>query len=103
MAKNNSQGGLKERIRLDVKLPRQHKVIMLNDDFTPMDFVVSVLVNIFKKEPAEANALMLAVHHEGQAVAGIYSLDIAMSLSNRTMQVARAAGYPLRTRVEPED
>lgn len=102
MAKNNSQSGIKERVALRVKTPRKYKVILLNDDFTPMDFVVMVLTQIFRKSEAEATAIMLEVHHKGQGVAGFYTLDEALTRSNRAMQWARDEGFPLRVKCEPE-
>ncbi len=90
--------GVKERIK--VKRPQQYQVVMHNDDFTPMDFVVDVLKTIFDKEPAEAMALMLAVHHGGKAVVGVYTYDIAVSKAEKTMALARGQGYPLRCSTE---
>lgn len=82
--------------------PRKWKVILLNDDYTTMDFVVSVLVSIFGKNRVEAERLMLAVHHQGRAVAGIYVRDVAESLADQVVRKARAAGFPLRCTLEPE-
>lgn len=102
MAKNDSQSGVKERTGLRVKTPRKYKAILLNDDFTPMDFVVMILTSIFKRTTADAEAIMLQVHHNGQGIAGVYSLDEAMTRSHRAMQMARDEGYPLRIKCEPE-
>ena len=77
MAKEQSQ--IKERQRTNLKEPRRYKVIIYNDDFTTMEFVVMILVQVFLKSEEEANALMLQVHHS-----------------------AREQGYPLRLTVEPE-
>lgn len=97
-----TQGGIKELIKLKVKEPRKYKVIFINDDFTPMDFVVMVLTQVFRKSEVEAEAIMLAVHEKGQGMVGVYTLDEAMTRSNQTMQMARAEGYPLRVKCEPE-
>lgn len=102
MAQKENQGGVKERTDLRVKTPRKYKVILLNDDITPMDFVVDVIHIIFKKKISDAKALMLAVHRQGQAVVGLYTLDEALTLSNQAMQWARDEGYPLRAKCEPE-
>lgn len=91
--------GVKERINL--KEPQQYQVIMHNDDFTTMDFVVEVLKSVFGKEPAEALALMLAIHHSGKAVVGIYTYDIAASKTAKAMHIARTEGFPLRCTYEP--
>lgn len=91
--------GVKERIK--VKEPQQYQVVMHNDDFTTMDFVVDVLKSVFGKEPPEAMALMLAIHHSGKAVVGVYSYDIAASKAEKAMQWARQEGFPLRCTTEP--
>lgn len=102
MAQKDTQGGIKERTRLRIKTPHMYKVILLNDDFTPMDFVVAILTNLFRLDIAHANAVMLQVHHQGKGIAGVYTLDRALTLSNQAMQQARDNGYPLRLKCEPE-
>jgi ATP-dependent Clp protease adaptor protein ClpS len=77
-------------------------VIIYNDDFTTMEFVVTVLVQVFLKSEEEAEALMLQVHHSDKAVVGIYSYDIAVSKMRKATSMAREQGYPLRLTVEPE-
>ena len=91
--------GVKERVK--VKEPKQYQVVMHNDDFTTMDFVVDVLKSVFGKEPSEAMALMLAIHHVGKAIVGVYTYDIAASKAEKAMQLARQEGYPLRCTIEP--
>jgi ATP-dependent Clp protease adaptor protein ClpS len=98
MAKEQSQ--LRERQRMDLKEPRRYKVIIYNDDFTTMEFVVKILVQVFLKSEEEANALMLQVHHSDKAVVGIYSYDIALSKANKATRMAREQNYPLRLTVE---
>ena len=73
------QTGIKERQRVDLREPRRYKVTIYNDDFTTMEFVVKVLVEVFFKSEAEAEALMLKVHHSDKAVVGIYTYDVATS------------------------
>ena len=97
-----TQGGVRELIKLKVKEPRRFKVIFINDDFTPMDFVVMVLTQVFHKSGVEAEAIMLTVHEQGQGIVGVYTLDEAKTRSNQAMQMARAEGYPLRVKCEPE-
>ena len=101
MGKEQSQ--LKERQRIDIKEPRRYKVIIYNDDFTTMEFVVMILIQVFFKSEEEAQALMLQVHHSDKAVVGIYSYDIAVSKANKATKMAREQGYPLRLTVEPEE
>ncbi|MFC6617123.1 ATP-dependent Clp protease adaptor ClpS [Deinococcus radiophilus] len=88
--------------RTQTQKPRLWRVLLLNDDYTPMDFVVDVLVGHFRRSEAEAQVIMLAVHHKGQGVAGIYTRDIAESKVTQVTGEARAAGYPLRLLAEPE-
>ena len=97
------QSGLKEWQRIDLKEPRRYKVIIYNDDFTTMEFVVMILKQVFFKSEEEAQALMLQVHHSDKAVVGIYSYDIAVSKANKATSMAREQGYPLRLTVEQEE
>ena len=101
MAKEQSQ--IKERQRTNLKEPQRYKVIIYNDDFTTMEFVVLVLKQVFFKSEEDANALMLKVHHSDKAVVGIYTYDIAISKARKATAMAREQGYPLRLTVEPEE
>ena len=101
MAKEQSQ--LRERQRTNLREPRRYKVIIYNDDFTTMEFVVMILKQVFLKSEVEAEALMLQVHHSDKAVVGIYSYDIAVSKVRKATTMAREQGYPLRLTVEPEE
>ena len=82
--------------------PKHYKVIIYNDDFTTMEFVVTILVRVFGKTNDEAQAMMLDVHNNGKAVAGIYSLDIAVSKATIATSMARERNFPLRLEVERE-
>ena len=97
------QSATKERLRTGLKEPRRYKVTIYNDDFTTMEFVVKILRVVFFKSEAEAETLMLQVHHSDKAVVGIYSYDIAVSKVEKATQMARNEGYPLRLTYEPED
>jgi ATP-dependent Clp protease adaptor protein ClpS len=101
MAKEQSR--VKERQGTKLKEPRRYKVIMHNDDFTTMDFVVMVLVQVFLKSQQDAEALMLQVHRSHKAVVGIYSYDMATSKVKKATTMARSQGFPLRLTVEPEE
>ena len=79
------------------------QLTIYNDDFTTMEFVVKVLRVVFFKSQADAEALMLQVHHSDKAVVGIYSYDIAVSKVNKATQMARDEGFPLRLTYEPEE
>ena len=96
------QTSIRERQRTDLREPRRYKVTIYNDDFTTMEFVVKILVEVFFKSEAEAETLMLQVHHSDKAVVGIYSYDVATSKVNKATSMAREAGFPLRLTVEPE-
>lgn len=86
--------------RIDIKYPDTYQVIMLNDDFTTMDFVVLVLTRVFRHSTQRAEQLMLAIHEKGQAVVGQYTLDIAKSKVAKVMRMAKDEGYPLRLKIE---
>ena len=101
MAKQQSD--VRERTRLSHDLPRMYRVIMHNDDFTTMEFVVEVLRKVFFKPEEEANQLMLKVHKEGKATVGLYTLDIAVSKSQKAMRMARDQGFPFKLTWEPEE
>ena len=80
--------------------PVWYQVVLLNDDFTPMDFVVEILVLIFKIEPTQAQATMLQIHNEGRAVCGIFPFDIAESKLEQVEALAESQEYPLRCMLE---
>ena len=97
------KGQTKERTVSKTKEPKRYNVIMLNDDFTTMEFVVKILTQVFFKSETEAEALMLQVHHSDKAVVGIYSYDVATSKVRKATNMAREEGFPLRLTVEPEE
>lgn len=76
--------------------PAMYQVILLNDDFTPMDFVMELLERVFFVPPLEARAKMLQVHHDGQAVCGIYTYDVAETKVVQVMDTATQYNYPLK-------
>jgi ATP-dependent Clp protease adaptor protein ClpS len=87
--------------RPQVAEPPKYAVLLHNDDYTTMEFVIEVLVEDFRKTHEESMGLMLKVHHEGKAVAGVFSLDIAETKVMRVTEKARKAGYPLKLTIEP--
>lgn len=82
--------------------PPRFKVILYNDDYTPMEFVVHVLERVFGKGPSAATQIMLQVHKSGMGVAGVYVLEVAETKSATVQRMAEARGYPLRCGVEKE-
>ncbi|MGM9697658.1 MAG: ATP-dependent Clp protease adaptor ClpS [Prevotella sp.] len=97
------QTNIKQRQRIDLQEPRRYKVLIHNDDFTTMEFVVRILEQVFYLEADKAQALMLQVHHSNKAVVGIFSYDIAVSKVQKATTMARKEGFPLRLTVEPEE
>ena len=80
--------------------PKKYGVFLLNDDYTPMDFVVKVLTEIFWLPQERAVAVMLLVHHEGKGLCGVYTRDIAQTKQQQVMQRAKREGHPLQCIVE---
>jgi len=97
-------GGLDVLEETETKLekPKLFKVLLHNDDFTTMEFVVFVLQHVFKREEAEAFTIMLKVHNEGVGLAGIYPYEIANMKCNKAINLAKAREYPLLCTVEEE-
>lgn len=95
------QTSVKERTHTNLREPRKYKVILHNDNDTTMDFVVFVLMKIFHKSEEEASKVMLQVHHEGSAIAGIYPYDIAVTKVELATNFARENNFPLQLTYEP--
>ena len=97
------KGQEKEKTKIHIKPPRQYNVIFYNDDFTPMDFVVEVLVHIFDKTEKSAIELMLEVHHSTSMVVGEYPKEIAKMKVKETVALARSRNYPLMVEAVPQE
>jgi ATP-dependent Clp protease adaptor protein ClpS len=89
-----------ERPRTQV--PRRYRVLLHNDDFTTMEFVVEVLVRFFRKGATEATRIMLEVHHRGVGVAGVFTREVAETKIAQVTDAARESGFPLLLTMEPE-
>lgn len=89
-----------QKSKIKIKKPKQYKVVMHNDDYTTMEFVIEVLTQIFNKKIEEANKIMLEVHKAGKGIAGIYSYDIAMTKAGTAMSWAKEEGFPFKLSVE---
>lgn len=97
-----TEGEILERTRQETKKPELFKVLLLNDDYTTMDFVVEILENVFNKPPAEAYRIMMAVHTQGQGLCGVYPFEVAETKVGAVLELARSQGFPLRATMEPE-
>ena len=97
-----TDGEILERTKQETKKPELYKVVLLNDDYTTMDFVVEVLETIFNKQPAEAFRIMMMVHTQGKGLCGLYSHEVAETKVDAVMEAARDNGFPLRAAMEPE-
>jgi ATP-dependent Clp protease adaptor protein ClpS len=97
-----TSGEVLERTRQETKKPELYKVLLLNDDYTTMDFVVDVLETIFHKQPAEAHRIMMMVHTQGKGLCGLYPFEVAETKVSTVIERARANGFPLLAAMEPE-
>jgi ATP-dependent Clp protease adaptor protein ClpS len=100
--REDQASGTQTLVRPDTKtrLPKLYKVVLLNDDFTPRDFVVHVLVRFFAKSEPEATQLMLQVHHQGAGIAGVFPYEIAETKTYQVNHYAKQNQYPLKCVME---
>lgn len=91
-----------EKTKTKVKEPSKWKVLFLNDDFTPMEFVVALLISVFKHDTDSATTIMLQVHESGAGIAGIYEFEIAEVKAVEATKIARENGFPLQIKIEQE-
>ena len=87
---------------IEIVSPGKYKVVILNDDSTPMDFVIALLMGIFKHDEASATTITMQIHHNGKGVAGVYSHEVAEQKGIEGTLLARQHGWPLQIQVEPE-
>ena len=99
---NKTDSAVRERVETQKKEPTRYKVILLNDDYTTMEFVVQVLETVFQKSPAEAFRIMLMVHVQGSGLAGVYPWEVAETKVETVTSMARHAQFPLRATIEEE-
>jgi ATP-dependent Clp protease adaptor protein ClpS len=102
LADPRREGGLATETRRKVARPARFKVLLYNDDYTPMEFVVDILERIFEKSPSAATRIMLEIHNGGLGVAGVYVLEVAETKVSEVHRAAEERGYPLRAGVEKE-
>ncbi|WP_319379573.1 ATP-dependent Clp protease adapter ClpS [Thiomicrorhabdus sp.] len=91
---------LLETAKPKLKPPKRYQVVLLNDDFTPMDFVVEVLQRFFGMDEQKANAVMLAVHHDGKGICGVYSREVAEMKVYQVNRFSRQNKHPLKCQLE---
>ena len=96
-------GRPKTKVRLKTERPRLHKVILVNDDFTPREFVVTVLKSEFRMNEEHAHQVMLTAHRRGACVVAVYTKDVADTKATRGTEAGRSKGYPLLFTTEPEE
>lgn len=98
----DAKTGVVTKTRPKTKKPSLYKVLLLNDDFTPMEFVVLVLQRFFNKGHEDATRIMLHVHHKGVGICGVYTFEVAETKVTQVMDYARQHGHPLQCTMEKE-
>jgi ATP-dependent Clp protease adaptor protein ClpS len=95
-----SGGAVKERASEKTQEPELYSVLLINDDYSTMDFVILVLEDVFQKSPAEAYRIMMHVHTQGRGLAGVYPWEVAETKVETVRAMAKQAGFPLRAVIE---
>ena len=99
---NEEDQGVITKVRKSLKKPNMFAVLLINDDYTPMEFVIYILQSIFRKSYEEAKTIMLEVHNKGKGVCGVYSLDIAETKANQVIEFSRINQHPLECKVQKQ-
>ncbi len=97
---NGTERGVATKVRPKTKKPSMYRVLLMNDDYTPMEFVVSILMGIFQKSPEEATRIMLNVHQAGVGTCGVYTFEIAETKVAQVMDAAKRNQHPLQCTLE---
>ena len=95
-----TDGAIKERAEIQGQEPKLFNVVLLNDDYTTMEFVLQILETLFQKSPAEAYQIMMHVHRNGRGLAGVYPWEVAETKAEQVASLSHDAGYPLRATIE---
>jgi ATP-dependent Clp protease adaptor protein ClpS len=103
LAQDDEESGTSIKVRPRLKKPNMYKVLLHNDDYTLMEFVVEILQTVFSKTNEEAHQVMMKVHTQGAAICGIYTYEVAESKVNKVLQVAKTSGHPLKCTFEKID
>lgn len=99
---DESDGGVATINKQKIELPKKYKVLLHNDDYTTMEFVVYVLQVIFKKSSEEAYQIMMKIHQQGQGICGVFTYEVAESKMHKVTKVSRENGHPLKCTIEAE-
>ena len=102
LQQDQPDGAVKERVKTKKQEPTLYKVVLINDDYTTMEFVIHVLETVFQKSPAQAYQIMMHVHVNGRGVAGVYPWEVAETKADTVTSMAREAGFPLRATLEED-
>jgi ATP-dependent Clp protease adaptor protein ClpS len=103
MAQTGTTTRTRTKVQPKTERPRLHKVILINDDYTPREFVVMVLMAEFRMSESQAFKVMITAHRRGVCVVAVYTKDVAETKATRATDAARAKGYPLLFTTEPEE
>ena len=93
-------GAVREQHKQKTQTPKMYRIVLLNDDYTTMEFVVEVLEGVFQKSPAEAFRLMMQVHTQGRAICGTYTYEVAETKVDTVRDLAKRGGFPLQASLE---
>jgi ATP-dependent Clp protease adaptor protein ClpS len=102
-SQDQTGGAVKERAKTEKKEPTLYKVVLLNDDYTTMEFVVALLIHVFHHDDSSAQAIMLHIHQNGVGIAGVYTYEVAETKVATVMELAEKAEFPLQCTLEPAD
>ena len=105
--KQTDDGGVaietEKQVKKKLQRPKLYKVLLLNDDYTTMEFVVALLIHVFHNDEATANAIMLHIHQNGVGIAGVYTYEVAETKVAMVMELAEKAEFPLQCTLEPDE
>jgi ATP-dependent Clp protease adaptor protein ClpS len=102
MAITDLEVKIDEKVKTVITEPKRYKVIFLNDDKTPIEFVIELLMSVFRHTEETAKDITLKVHNDGSAVVGVYTFEIAEQKGVEATNLARQAGFPLQIKIDPE-
>lgn len=98
----NADVQIDEKIKQKIEEPKRWKVVLLNDDHTPIDFVIGLLIEVFKHSQETAKEITMEIHNNGSGIAGVYSFEIAEIKAVEATSLARTNGFPLQVKMEEE-